>query len=252
MYSSAGFKGKLPEQDVNKSGIGLPMLLPTNSKLGADCLYSLILFDLDGTLTDPKAGITRCVQYALHKLGIEEPNLDTLIHFIGPPLMKNFQQTYGLSEEDAACAVGYYRERFIDVGMYENAVFSGVPEMLAELKRQGKELVVATSKPTVYSVQILEHFKLSRYFSKIVGSNLDGTRVEKSEVIEFALAEIGDYDKRSMVMVGDRMHDIRGAARNGLDSVAVTFGYGSMEELEQAKPTYMVASIDELMTVIGK
>lgn len=215
-------------------------------------MYSLILFDLDGTLTDPKIGITKCVQYALHKLGIEEPDLDKLTHFIGPPLMKNFQQTYGLSEQDAARAVGFYRERFVDVGMYENAVYPGVPEMLAKLRGLGKELVVATSKPTVFSIQILDYFNLSQYFWKIIGSNLDGSRVEKAEVIEFALSEIGQYDKRSIVMVGDRMHDIVGAARNGLDSVAVTFGYGGTEEIKQAKPTYVVSSVEELMAVIGK
>lgn len=214
-------------------------------------MYSLILFDLDGTLTDPKLGITRCVQYALHKLGIEEPDLDKLVHFIGPPLMKTFQHTYCLSETDAAKAVCFYRERFVDVGMYENAVYPGVPEMLAKLRLLGKELVIATSKPTVYSVQIIEHFGLNQYFSKIIGSNLDGTRVEKAEVIEFALAEIGEYDKRRIVMVGDRMHDIHGAAGNGIDSIAVTFGYGEMQELEQAKPTYVVSSIQELMAIIA-
>ena len=215
-------------------------------------MYSVILFDLDGTLTDPKEGITRCVQYALRKLGIEEPDLANLIHFIGPPLMQNFQESYGLSEEDALKAVGFYRERFADVGMYENTVFAGVQEMLEELRRQGKELVVATSKPTVFSVRILEHFGLDGYFSHIIGSNLDGTRVEKAEVIAFALKQIGARDKERMIMVGDRKHDILGAAANGLASVAVTFGYGSREELCQAQPTYMVDSIEELMDIIGK
>ena len=215
-------------------------------------LYSTILFDLDGTLTDPKIGITKCVKYALSKFGIEEPDLDALVHFIGPPLLKSFQQTYGLSAEDALKAVGFYRERFVEVGMYENAVYPGVPEMLQQLRAQGKELVVATSKPTVYSVTILDHFNLSSYFSKIVGSNLDGTRVEKAEVIEFALSELTDRDKNAMVMVGDRMHDIIGAAQNGLPSVAVTYGYGTREELTQANPTYLVSTIQELTEVISR
>lgn len=215
-------------------------------------LYSIILFDLDGTLTDPKEGITKCVQYALRKLGIDEPDLANLIHFIGPPLMKSFQECYNLSPEDASKAVCYYRERFVEVGMFENAVYPGVPEMLDRMKALGKELVVATSKPTVYSVTILEHFGLSQYFSKIIGSNLDGTRVEKAEVIEFALSEIGEYEKDRVIMVGDRKHDIAGAAQNGLASVAVTFGYGSMDELTQAKPTYIASSIAELTAIISR
>jgi phosphoglycolate phosphatase len=215
-------------------------------------LYNIILFDLDGTLTDPKEGITRCVQYALEKVGVIEPDRDKLIPFIGPPLMASFQEMYGLTEEEARRGVGYYRERFVNVGMFENGVYPKIPAMLQTLQDLGKELVVATSKPTVYSVQILDHFDLSRYFSKVIGSNLDGSRVEKGEVIEFALSEIGRYDKSRVVMVGDRKHDVIGAGKNGIDSVAVTWGYGDREELSQARPTYSVFTVDQLTELLSK
>jgi phosphoglycolate phosphatase len=209
-------------------------------------MYSILLFDLDGTLTDPKIGITTCVQYALGKMGIKEPDLDKLIPFIGPPLTYSFKEYYHLNDDEAAQAIDYYRERFSTIGLYENAVFPDVPELLQALHNQGKTLIVATSKPTVYSVQILEHFGLNHFFQAIVGSNLDGTRVEKHEVIEYALSELGDYDRNKVIMIGDRMHDILGAKRNGIDVVGVTYGYGSREELEQAQPNHIVETVAEL------
>lgn len=209
-------------------------------------MYSIVLFDLDGTLTDPKIGITTCVQYALQKMGIHEPDLDKLIPFIGPPLTYSFKEYYHMSDEQAEQAIGYYRERFSTVGLYENAVFPGIPELLDELRQQGKTLIVATSKPTIYSVKILEHFQLEAYFQSIVGSNLDGTRVEKHEVIEYALSELSAYDRSQVIMVGDRMHDIRGAKRNDIAVVGVAYGYGSREELEQAEPNHIVDTVAEL------
>lgn len=215
-------------------------------------MYTIVLFDLDGTLTDPKIGITTCVQYALQKMGIEEPDLDKLIPFIGPPLTYSFKEFYHMTDEQAEQAIEYYRERFSTIGLYENAVFSGIPEMLEELRQQGKTLIVATSKPTIYSVKILEHFKLESYFQSVVGSNLDGTRVEKHEVIEYVLAELGEYDRSQIIMVGDRMHDIRGAKHNGLDVVGVAYGYGSREELEQAEPNHIVDTVAELREYLVK
>ncbi|WP_312523278.1 HAD family hydrolase [Anaerospora sp.] len=215
-------------------------------------MYTIVLFDLDGTLTDPKIGITTCVQYALQKMGIEEPDLDKLIPFIGPPLTYSFKEFYHMTDEQAEQAIEYYRERFSTTGLYENAVFSGIPEMLEELRQQGKTLIVATSKPTIYSVKILEYFKLDSYFQSVVGSNLDGTRVEKHEVIEYVLTELGDYDRSQIIMVGDRMHDIRGAKHNGLDVVGVAYGYGSREELEQAEPNHIVDTVAELREYLVK
>ncbi|MEG6586411.1 HAD family hydrolase [Dendrosporobacter sp. 1207_IL3150] len=209
-------------------------------------MYDIILFDLDGTLTDPKEGITKSVQYALAKLGIDEPGLDKLIHFIGPPLLTSFKEAYNMDETKANLALKYYRERFSDIGLYENAVFPGIREMLHKLKDQGKTLIVATSKPTVFSVKILEHFGLSEYFKSVVGSNLDGTRVEKGEVIEFALSELGTIDRDKIIMVGDRKHDVIGAKNNGIDVIAIAYGYGSKEELTATGPTHLIATVLEL------
>lgn len=209
-------------------------------------MYDIILFDLDGTLTDPKQGITKSVQYALAKLGIDEPNLENLVPFIGPPLLKAFKEFYHLDDEQATLALQYYRERFATVGLYENAVFPGIQSMLAQLKKQGKILIVATSKPTVFSIKIIEHFGLQDYFQAVIGSNLDGTRVEKGEVIEFALSELDQVDPSKIIMVGDRKHDVIGAKHNGIDVIAITYGYGSLEELNEAEPTYIVNTVQEL------
>lgn len=208
--------------------------------------YDIILFDLDGTLTNPKEGITKCVQYALGKMNIIEDDLEKLVPFIGPPLMQTFKETYQLTDEDANKALAYYRERFSTVGLYENAVFPGIPELLEKLTAQGKTLFVATSKPTVFSVRILEHFGLQKYFQAIIGSNLDGTRVEKNEVIEYVLSELGDHDSAKVLMVGDRKHDIWGAQKNGIDVVGVGYGYGSAEELSGANPDFLVRTVAEL------
>lgn len=209
-------------------------------------MYNIILFDLDGTLTDPKPGITKSVQYALAKLGIDEPNLDNLVPFIGPPLLKSFKEFYHLDDEQATLALQYYRERFATVGLYENAVFPGIKDMLAQLKKQGKTLFVATSKPTVFSIKIIEHFGLQDYFQAVIGSNLDGTRVEKGEVIEFALSELGEADLTKVIMVGDRKHDVIGAKNNGIDVVAVAYGYGSLAELNGANPNYIFHTVQQL------
>lgn len=208
--------------------------------------YQVILFDLDGTLTDPKVGITKSVQYALKKYDIHEPDLDKLIPFIGPPLVESFQEFYSLSKDEAAAAVGYYREYFTQAGMYENAVYPGIAEMLAKLTAEGKELIVATSKPTVFSEQIIEHFGMTKFFKLIAGSNLDGSRIHKTEIIDFVLASLVQVPRQDIIMVGDRKHDIIGAKNNGIDSVAVSYGYGSLAELEQACPTHTVSSVYEL------
>lgn len=213
-------------------------------------MYDVILFDLDGTLTDPKPGITRSVQYALAKFDIHVADLDSLIPFIGPPLTESFQVFYHLSEADAKQAVGYYREYFTEKGLYENAVFDGIPELLANLKQAGKTLMVATSKPTVFAEKILQHFQLAHYFSRIVGSNLDGTRVDKDEVIAFALTECAGTPNEKIIMVGDRKHDVLGARKNGIYCIAAAFGYGSPEELREAKPQGIAASVQDLMFML--
>lgn len=208
--------------------------------------YQVILFDLDGTLTDPKMGITKSVQYALAKFGINEPDLDKLIPFIGPPLVESFQEFYSLTNEQAITAVGYYREYFTKAGMYENAVYPGIKEMLTKLAEAKKQLIIATSKPTVFSEQIIAHFGMSKYFSLIVGSNLDGSRINKTEIIEYILATLPEVGRQSVVMVGDRKHDIIGANNNQIDSIGVSYGYGGHAELQQANPTYIVSTVSDL------
>lgn len=213
-------------------------------------MYDVILFDLDGTLTDPRPGITKSVQYALGKMGIVEEDLEKLTIFIGPPLAASFKEFYGMSDEEANEALLHYRERFSAVGLYENAVYEGIKELLERLRGQGKTMFVATSKPTIFSIKILEHFNLIHFFKAVIGSELDGTRVEKSEVIEFVLSQIADHDRSKIIMVGDRKYDIVGAQENGINVIGVSYGYGSDEELINAKPNYIVSTVSELRELL--
>ncbi len=208
--------------------------------------YDTILFDLDGTLTDPKEGITKSVAYALEAFGIQVEDLDTLCKFIGPPLKESFMVYYGLSDSQGDEAVAKYRERFSVTGLFENKVYAGIREMLELLKEEGKTLIVATSKPAIYSRQILEHFDLMKYFTFLSGSELDGTRVDKAEVIAYALRENDIKDLSKVLMVGDREHDIIGANKNGIDSVGVIYGYGCREEFEENHATYVAESVEDL------
>ena len=209
-----------------------------------------LLFDLDGTLTDPKVGITTCVQYALASFGIDEPDLDKLEPFIGPPLKDSFMKFYHMDDQQAEAAIEKYRERFRDTGIFENRLYEGVPKMLQVLNSKGMFMAVASSKPTVFVERILEHFHIARYFKAVVGSELDGTRVNKDEVVAEALKQLfGDkpVEKDKVYMIGDRSFDAEGARAMGVESVCVTYGYGSMEELKAAKADYIVRSVDELM-----
>ncbi len=212
--------------------------------------YEYILFDLDGTLTDPAVGITQSVAYALKKFGIEVDDISSLNHFIGPPLLDSFMEHYGFSEEKARTAIDYYRERFRVKGLYENVVYDGVENMLEAMKKSGREIILATSKPEPFAKEILRHFGLDKYFLFIAGSNFDGTRTAKAEVIEYALESVGVTDKSSAVMIGDRKHDIIGAQITGLDSIGVLFGYGNREELEAAGATYIAETVDDITKLI--
>ena len=215
--------------------------------------FQYLLFDLDGTLTDPKLGITSSVQYALHKMGIDEPDLDKLEPFIGPPLMDSFVEFYGMSEEQANQAITAYRERFGTIGLFENEVYPGIPGMLAKLHQAGKRLAIASSKPTVYVTRILEHFELKQYFDVIVGSELDGTRSRKEEVVEEALRQLiqGEkMDSDTSVMIGDRKFDIMGAKAYGLTGVGVSFGYAKEGELEESGADYIVDTVEQLEALL--
>ena len=219
-------------------------------------MFKYILFDLDGTLTDPKLGITSSVQYALRALGIEEPSLDRLEPFIGPPLADSFREFYGLEGERLATAIDKYRERFATQGIFENEIYPGIPQMLADLKAKGKKLAIASSKPTLFVEQILEHFEIEKYFDHVVGSNMDGTRGTKEEVVEETLrqmltVEMTPGQKRDAVaMVGDRKFDIEGARAHGITSVGVLFGYAPEGELEEAGADYIVNSVRSLQVLL--
>lgn len=207
--------------------------------------YQNILFDLDGTLTDPREGITRSIQFALGCLGIDEPDISRLEHFIGPPLLQQFMHSYGFDEARAWEAVNFYRERFSVTGLYENLVFDGVFELLDLLSDQGRNLYIATSKPWKFAHEIARHFDFARHFKVIYGSELDGTRTDKVELIRHLLDE-EHLDPKRTLMIGDRKHDLQGGKRNGLDVAAVGYGFGSFEELSAEAPTYHFATMGEL------
>ncbi len=207
-----------------------------------------ILIDLDGTLTDPKVGITTSARYGLEKIGhpiSDEINIDWII---GPPLKASLAKILNVEADHvlAEQALMGYRERFAVKGLYENHIFEGVAETLAELKRRGYRLFVATAKPTVYAKQILEHFDLAQYFTDIYGSELNGERTNKAELIQYIL-EQQKLQADQCLMVGDREHDIFGARQNGIDTIAVNYGYGSQEELALAQPKYQIDRFNQLL-----
>ncbi|GIP44666.1 phosphoglycolate phosphatase [Paenibacillus sp. J45TS6] len=213
--------------------------------------YKNILFDLDGTLTDPKIGITKSISYALNKMGITVESLDELEIFIGPPLAVSFQDFYGFDEAKTNTAIEYYREYFSVTGLYENEVYTGIKELLELLtKDTSNRLFVATSKPQVFAQQIIDHFELSSYFEYVCGSELDGTRSAKAEIIGYLLENF-NLNPEETVMIGDRKHDIIGAHHHGIASIAVGYGFGSREELINIQPTYLAQSIQELAELLS-
>ncbi|MGN8630746.1 HAD-IA family hydrolase [Blautia sp. HCP3S3_G3] len=215
-------------------------------------MYKAIMFDLDGTLTESGEGITKSVQYALEKIGRPEPDLEKLKVFVGPPLLDQFMKYADTDEETARQAVAFYRERYGVTGIYENSVYPGIPELLEELRRKGYLLAVASSKPENYVNQVLDYFHLSGYFDVIVGSEMNGNRTRKAQVIEETLERLKLSGHRNQVlMVGDKEHDVLGAREAGVSCVAVSYGYGTMEELEAAEPLKIVSSAEELLHFFG-
>jgi phosphoglycolate phosphatase len=209
-----------------------------------------ILFDLDGTLTDSAVGITRCLQHALTRLGREVPAASALRRFVGPPLAETFAEL--LETRDAAVvdgAVRLYRERFQDTGMFENEVYPGIREGLESLSANGHRMWVVTSKPTVYANRIVDHFGLRRWIQDVHGSELSGIDAEKRRLIRRALDRSGLAVLETCV-VGDRVHDVRGARANGVKCIAVLWGYGSAEELQRAAPDHLVSTMSELCAIV--
>ena len=220
-------------------------------------MYRYLLFDLDGTLTDPAEGITKCVAYALAHFGIEAAP-DTLKSFIGPPLLDQFMAYAGFDRDTASAAVDKYRERFREIGIFENRVLDGIPELLAELRDAGYVLCVSSSKPEVFVNRILEKYDLAQYFTVLVGSELDGTRGKKADVIEETLLRLGrlypdeDFsDRASCLMIGDRIHDMEGAQTCRMDALGVTFGYAAPGELENSSAKGIASTTDEILAFVG-
>ena len=213
-------------------------------------MYKYILFDLDGTLIEPKEGITKCVAYALNKFGIKVKNLDDLTVFIGPPLIDSFMKYYNMSLDDAKLAVKFYRERFQVNGILECELYKNVQETLKKLKEKNKILIIATSKPEDFTNSILKRLDIYKYFDLIVGATLDGSRGEKSGVIKYALDQINIIDLSEVIMVGDRMFDIFGAKKNNIDSIGVSYGYAIDNELFESNPTFIVNDIEDIIDII--
>lgn len=208
-----------------------------------------IFFDLDGTLTDPKVGITRCIQYALEKLDRDVPAQDELVWCIGPPLLGSFETLLG-DRQIAAEALRLYRERFSDTGLTENKIYPGIENALAGLGASGHRLFVATSKPAVYAKRIVENFSLDGHFERLFGPDLDGTLTDKTELLGHALEETG-IDSRDAIMVGDRSHDMIGARNNDMTAVGVLYGYGSEDELLAAGAHRLSPTVEKLPEILS-
>ena len=213
-------------------------------------MYHTILFDLDGTLTDSAAGITNAVAYALKKWDIEEKDIGVLRKFVGPPLTASFAKYYGFSPEKSHEAVGYYREYYGTKGIYENRVYDGIEEILIWIRETGRRAILATAKPEPAAVHVMEYFHLDPYFDVIAGASMDYSRVEKSDVIRYALERAGLSDLSGVVMVGDRENDIQGGRENGLDTIGVLYGYGSREELVEAGAMQIAQTVEDLRRCI--
>ncbi len=205
--------------------------------------FDTLLFDLDGTLTDSTEGILKCLAYALERMGYEVP--DDTNKFLGPPLRQSLTEFLGMSMEQADEAVRIFRERYSVVGLFENRVYDGIPEMLERLKSGGKRLMVATSKAEIYAVRIFEKFGLAQYFEIVGGAELDGSRDYKDEVIEYVLAKAGITDRSTVLMIGDRRQDVLGAHKTNIECMGILWGFGSMEELTQAGADYIARTPQE-------
>jgi phosphoglycolate phosphatase len=208
-----------------------------------------VLFDLDGTLTDSAEGILGSLRHALRRLGLPEIEEARLRGFIGPPLAATFRELGDFGDAQIQAAIAYYREYFASVGWRENRVYPGIPELLSDLAASGVTLSVATSKPTVYAQRILEHFDLASFFAHVVGSELDGRRSAKSEVV-LEVLERQSHPLSACVLVGDRAHDVLGARAAGIDCIAVGYGYGALDELRASKPWNLALTVEDVARVL--
>lgn len=214
--------------------------------------YQDILFDLDGTLTDPALGITNALIYALKRFGIEVKERRSLYDFIGPPLRDSFRLHYGFSEGEIDDAVRFYREYYFEKGWAENIPYPGIQALLRAQKSLGKRLILATSKPDVLARRILAHFGLDSFFDFIAGSSLDGERSTKADVIQYALRNMPGASQERILMVGDRKYDVIGARANGIASLGVLYGYGSRDELSAAGADFIADSVADLQHFLSE
>lgn len=211
-----------------------------------------VLFDLDGTLTDPGIGITNSVWYALKLRNIEVASREELFRFIGPPLLNSYMQYYGLEEDDARQAITDFRVYFEKSGIFENEIYEGIPEMLKTLTEAGKRVYLATSKPEKYARMILDHFDITKYFTFICGNTMAEDRSRKEDVIAFIRETCPEVCAENSVMVGDRVYDIEGGHAHGMQTVGVTFGYAAEGELEASNATCVAHSVTELTEILMK
>ena len=216
-----------------------------------------ILFDLDGTITDSGEGITKAVQYALKHFGINVEDINELKKFVGPPLRDSYMKFYNFDEEKATEGIKVFREYYEEKGMFENSLYDGIVDVLKALKKSGKELIVATSKPEVHAKKILEHFNVDKYFTIIAGADFEETRVKKGDVIKYALDNLRNtlndnevLNLSQVIMIGDREHDIIGAKENDIKAIGVLYGYGDVVELTQARALKIVSSPEELREIL--
>ena len=213
--------------------------------------YNVLLWDLDGTLTDSKEGITLSVQYALRQLNYPAPKVDDLDWIIGPPLKESFKRLLQTTDDVLLNrAITIYRERYRELGLYENIVYPGIPELLSQLKEKGCRHLLATSKPRVFAEKILRHFLLEPYFSVIMGSELNGNFAEKDVLIAEVLKKVPKDLRSETVMIGDRSYDVHGARANHIDVISVGYGYGTAEELRDSAPNYIAPSVRDLKELL--
>ena len=212
--------------------------------------YNIIAFDLDGTLTNPEKGLVKSFSYTFDKMGIPYNSADELKRFIGPPLYEEWQRCFGLTPEESAKALLFFREYYAEYGWWDNEIYPGVADMLKALKSGGKKIILATSKPEVFAKKILDLFEISCYFDFIGGASSDKTRDKKHEVLTYSLDAVGATDKDQCILVGDRVYDAEGAKICGIDSLGVLYGHGSYEEIESAGFTYVCNDVSDVTKLL--
>jgi phosphoglycolate phosphatase len=214
-------------------------------------MKEILLFDLDGTLTESGPGLINAAVYTFEKLGIEIESREELRRFIGPPLHWSFMTYYNMTREEADNACVIFREYYDKKGVFENSVYDGVYETLEELKKQGYTMMIATAKPEVLANLVLEHFDLMKYFTFVGGANFDENRYNKVEVLQYMVEKLQFPDKSKVLMIGDRYHDVEGAHAVGIECAAILYGYGSLEELEKAGADYICPTPQDILDILN-